>query len=162
MLISYLSKFAPRKNKTVAVINNVVLLTHWQITMRNINNGVLEAKRRCWIEENCNSKPSVKQVFFQTNHLRIHLVSRPFNLFENTSGTSACGEDKHRRVFDDIFPLCGFLWFPVSLSLRRFDQNPINGSKKKQGACHNFEPRSVYFRSRSQWHQCRLHWLKEL
>ena len=98
MLISYLSKFAPRKNKTVAVINNVVLLKHWQITMRNINNGVLEAKRRCRIEENCNSKTSVKQVFFQTNHLRIHLVSRPFNLFENTSGTSACGEDKHRRV----------------------------------------------------------------
>ena len=32
MLISYLSKFAPRKNKTVAVINNVVLLTHWQIS----------------------------------------------------------------------------------------------------------------------------------
>ena len=30
--------------KTVAVINNVVLLKHWQISRRNISNGVLEAK----------------------------------------------------------------------------------------------------------------------
>ena len=33
------------KNKSVAVINNVVLSKHWQISRRNISNGVLEAKR---------------------------------------------------------------------------------------------------------------------
>ena len=37
--------------KTVAVIDNVVLLKHWQISRRNISNAVLEAKRLRWIEE---------------------------------------------------------------------------------------------------------------
>ena len=107
MLISYLSKFAPRKNKTVAVINNVVLLKHWQISRHNISNGVLEAKRLRRIEEIL--QLPISQIGFVPDQsscrydLIIHLVSRPFNLFENTNGTSPCGEDKHRRLFDDIF-----------------------------------------------------------
>ena len=65
---------------------------------RNINklegatsNGVSEELKKYY------NSQSVKQVLFQINHLRIRLVSRPFNLFENTIGTIACQQQTHFR-----------------------------------------------------------------
>ena len=63
------------------------------------------------------------------------MVSRPFNIFETTCGTSARGEDKHFFRFavslikpTGLWYISGYIYLMFSVFT---DQNPINGSKKK-------------------------------